>query len=134
MQPSGVATATFIKGETLPRVFAPDFSVLPMAFVGKPYEVQFAAPGATRWHFQLGNPGVDKEKVIVAADGREALNALRDRNYNLYHVGLDVDPATGRMFGTPQNPGTFVLQVATARETNGPGSCRTYTLVVLPGK
>ena len=132
MQPSGVATATFIKGKTLPRVTSPDVSVLPIATVGKPYEVQFEAAGATRWHFQLGNPGVDKEKAIIAAEGRESVNALRNRNYNLYHIGLDVDPTTGRMFGTPLNPGTFVLQVVTACEANGPGGCRTYTLVVLP--
>ncbi len=132
MQPSGVATATFIKAQPLPRVVEPDAATLPIATVGKPYEVQFKAPGAEHWHFQLGNPGNDRRKQIEKNQGHDALGKLINRNYNLYAIGLDSDPATGRLFGTPDHPGTYVLQVMTARDELGPAGCRTFTLVVLP--
>ena len=134
MKPSGIASATFIKGDVLPRVTSPDVSVLPIATVAKPYEVQFEAPEAKHWHFQLGNPGKKRDKTFKTPKEQKVVETLRNRNYNLHLLGLDVDPATGRMFGAPQTPGAYVLQVATARMANGPAACRTYTLVVLPEK
>jgi len=132
MKPSGVSTATFIKGDPLPRVTEPDVRTLPIATAGQPYEVRFRAAGATRWHFKLGNPGNKRHNEIKKEQGHDVFNTLRDRNHNLFMIGLDCDPKTGRLFGTPDHPGIYVLQVATADGEYRPAACRTYTLVVLP--
>lgn len=131
MEPSGAATATFIKGDPLPRATQPDTDVLPIATVGEPYEVTFKAPGAKHWHFKIGHPGNKRHNKIKKDQGHDALRRLRNRNYNLFMVGLDCDQS-GRLFGTPDQPGAYVLQVMTARTKDAPAGCRTYTLVIKP--
>jgi hypothetical protein len=145
MQPSCVASATFIKGEPLPRVTTPSENVLPVATVGKPYEVTFTADGNAAWCFRLNSVGnwKDNEFKAKGKEGHKELGELNARVGNLYQVGLECDPpstvksavegsATARVFGTPDQPGTFPLQVLTALDRDGPADCRTYNLVVLP--
>jgi hypothetical protein len=125
MPPSGVAQATFIKGEPLPEVTGP--KTLPAATVGEPYEVTFKAEGATYMVANLQNQKWHRPHERE----RDAYRAFKQRG-NVATIGLDFDKETGRLHGTPDRFGTFVLQIAARREPGNFGGHRTWVLTVTP--
>jgi hypothetical protein len=105
-RPSRAASATFTEGgDVPPRITGPDR--LPPAKVGRPYsEVRFtsdAGDGPVAWAFNGSVP-----------------------------TAFTIDPATGAFAGTPDRPGTFVVQVHVARRPGATADSRGYVLVVEP--
>jgi hypothetical protein len=131
MRPSGVARAHFLKGKPLPEVTGP--KELPVAKVGQSYKVQFAAEGAKHWFAAMQNHGWGAPKVTIfrVHDHYEKREQFM-LNCSVATIGLKFDIETGKLTGTPNRPGTYVLQIAAARDAKSPGGFRTWTLVVLP--
>jgi len=130
MKPSGVGSATFIKGQPLPVVEGP--KTLPVATVGRPYEVQFTAEGATQWAVNCQHRGWKSRKIRWPKQEGYAEYMRFMTTGAAMQIGLAFDTKTGQLKGVPDRHGTYVLQVAAARDPNSPAGFRTWTLVVKP--
>jgi Chitobiase/beta-hexosaminidase C-terminal domain/Carboxylesterase family len=111
---SGVATAVFTKGEVPPVITGP--AKLPEAKIGQPYSVQFSKEGDRPVVWRLvGHPLGDESKPGVSRS---------------QVMGLDFDPQSATLAGTPTKAGAFTFQVQAAWAFGKPAETRTYVLFV----
>ena len=119
-KPSAVATFTYTKSSSLPRIVGPEKSILPKAKVGSEYRVQFTtdATAAVVWnlagHLQLNS------------DAKPHDGAPRDP------CGLRLDPKAGDLLGTPTHAGVYTFQVQVAEAIGERADVQVYVLEVQP--
>ncbi len=121
--PSLVTTAHFFRRPKAlpPRIVSPEGPDLPVAEVGKPYQLQFVSnpPGARCW---------------VEAGELRSYEPRKKKGTLFKPTGLSLDPESGLLSGTPERGGVYWVQVQVAAEPGGIGSLRNYRLRIIGGE